>query len=139
MGKKEETHARIVDSAARMLRKSGYDGVSVADIMREAGLTHGGFYAHFADRDALVIEAMQTATEQSAKVLDGAPDVETIVARYLTDVHVKKPELGCALAALGTETRRQPAAVKAIATKSVEGLVARMKKVAPKLRDEDAQ
>lgn len=139
MGKKEETHARIVENAARMLRKDGYEGVSVADIMREAGLTHGGFYAHFDSRDALVVEAMEEATRQSAKTLEGVNDLETLVTRYLAEGQVKKPEQGCALAALGTETRRQGPAVKAIATRQVEGLLRLMKKVAPKTGDEEAR
>jgi len=127
MGKKEDTHARIVDHAAKALRASGYDGVSVADIMKEAGLTHGGFYAHFDSRDALVVEALEQATKQSVASLDDAKDLATIAERYLSDAHVKKPELGCALDALGSETRRQPAAVRKIATKNVAGFKKRLK------------
>src|SRR4051812_35369906 len=55
--RKEASHERIVDVAARAIRRSGYAGTGVADIMKEAGLTHGGFYAHFASRDALLAEA----------------------------------------------------------------------------------
>lgn len=139
MGKKEETHERIVENAARMIRKDGYDGVSVADIMKEAGLTHGGFYAHFDSKDALVVEALERATADSVKSIESSPDLATFAARYLSDVHCKKPENGCALAALGTETRRQPGAVKAIATSNVEGMIARMKRLSPKLSDDEAR
>ena len=121
MGKKEDTHARIVEHASKALRASGYDGVSVADIMREAGLTHGGFYAHFPSREALVVEALEEANRGSVASLAESEDLATLAERYLSDAHVKKPELGCALAALGSETRRQPAAVKKIASKNLAG------------------
>ena len=54
--RREATHERIVDAAARVLRRDGYAGVGVADVMKQAGLTHGGFYAHFGSRDALLVE-----------------------------------------------------------------------------------
>ena len=56
--RKEDTHNRIVEVAARAIRRNGYDGVGVAEVMKEAGLTHGGFYAHFDSRDALLVEAV---------------------------------------------------------------------------------
>ena len=68
-GRKELTHDRILDVAARAIRRAGYDGVGVADIMKEASLTHGGFYAHFASRNALLAEAVQRAGLDSEAVL----------------------------------------------------------------------
>ena len=65
-GRKQITHDRIVETAARVIRRSGFGGVGVADIMKEAGLTHGGFYAHFASRDALLCEAIERAGHDSA-------------------------------------------------------------------------
>ena len=62
---KAETHARIVRAAAVLLREKGVHGVGVAELMKEAGLTHGGFYAHFASRDALLHEALVAAMERS--------------------------------------------------------------------------
>ena len=59
--RKDVTHERIVAAAARAIRRSGYAGTSVADIMKEAGLTHGGFYAHFASREAMLAEAADRA------------------------------------------------------------------------------
>ena len=59
--KKEQTRERILRAAARAIRKHGYEGVGVADVMKEAGLTHGGFYAHFASRDALLAQAAEQA------------------------------------------------------------------------------
>src|SRR5260221_6574801 len=58
---KEATHERIVEAAARAIRRSGYDGTGVADIMKDAGLTHGGFYAHFPSREAMLAEAADRA------------------------------------------------------------------------------
>jgi AcrR family transcriptional regulator len=63
--RKEDTHERIVSVAARAIRRQGYAGVGVADVMKEAGLTHGGFYAHFDSRDALLVEALERAGRES--------------------------------------------------------------------------
>src|SRR5437763_15613144 len=65
---KQATHERIVEVAARAIRRSGYGGTGVADIMKEAGLTHGGFYAHFASREAMLAEAAERAGADSAAV-----------------------------------------------------------------------
>ena len=130
LGKKEETHERIVRTAAQAIRKNGYDGVSVADIMKEAGLTHGGFYAHFPSREALVVEALEHAVgetgAQLAQLMDAAPAGEAIAAlaeRYLGDAHARTPETGCAIAALGSDTPRQPAEVRAVLTRHVERMI----------------
>ena len=93
--RKEATHERIVDVAARAIRRSGYDGTGVADIMKEAGLTHGGFYAHFASRDALLAEAGDRAGAESvalaASIAAAAPAGEAlqrIMEAYLSDEHL---------------------------------------------------
>ena len=67
--RKEITHTRIVETAARAIRRSGYDGTGVADIMKEAGLTHGGFYAHFPSRDAMLAEADASFTDDFLAIL----------------------------------------------------------------------
>src|SRR5215510_12810811 len=72
--RKEDTHELILDVAARALRRDGYAGVRVADVMKEAGLTHGGFYAHFPSRDALLVEALGRAGRQSAAVVQRAAE-----------------------------------------------------------------
>ncbi len=68
---KEATHERIVEAAARAIRRSGYNGTGVADIMKDAGLTHGGFYAHFASREAMLAEAADRAGSRK-RGIDGA-------------------------------------------------------------------
>src|SRR3984893_10594148 len=99
--RKEETHERIVDAAARAIQRHGYAGVGVADVMKEAGLTHGGFYAHFDSREALVIEAfayaMDRGTERWRKLAEQTPPdkrLATIVGSYLTAVHRDDPGPG---------------------------------------------
>src|SRR5947208_17173240 len=67
--RKQDTHERILDVAARAIRRHGYAGVGVADVMKDAGLTHGGFYAHFESRDALLMEALERAGRESGDAL----------------------------------------------------------------------
>jgi TetR/AcrR family transcriptional repressor of nem operon len=122
---KLETHARIVRKASVRLREKGAHGVGVADLMKEAGLTHGGFYAHFDSREALVIEAfahaMDRSTERWRKLAEEtAPDkrLATIVDSYLTPVHRDDPGHGCAIPTLGAEIAREsPRTRKAFAAK----------------------
>ncbi len=124
--KKQDTHARIVRTAATAIRQHGFDGISVADLMDAAGLTHGGFYAHFASRDAMLAEALDAAASDAhtrlATVAAAAPPADALAAtvdHYLSDRHVAAPERGCALAALGSETARQSAPIRRIATRRV--------------------
>ena len=122
---KQETHARIVKKASVRLREKGAHGIGVADLMKEAGLTHGGFYAHFDSREALVIEAfayaMDRSTERWRKVAEETPPekrLATIVETYLTPVHRDDPGHGCAVPTLGAEIAREsPKTRKAFAAK----------------------
>ncbi|HXL13042.1 MAG TPA: TetR/AcrR family transcriptional regulator [Bradyrhizobium sp.] len=122
---KLETHARIVKKASVRLREKGAHGIGVADLMREAGLTHGGFYAHFDSREALVIEAFAHAMDRSAehwrKLTEQAPPEKrlgAIVDSYLTSAHRDDPGRGCAVPALGAEIAREsPKTRKAFAAK----------------------
>jgi AcrR family transcriptional regulator len=113
-GHKENVRARIVQAAARTLRGEGLDAVSIPRLMKAAGLTHGGFYAHFRDRDELVAEAVLCAANQTAEGTFAGDDrsAERTLAAYLSPEHVAHPELGCVLAALGTEGRRQKGPVR---------------------------
>src|SRR5256884_2013438 len=112
--RKEVTHERIVAAAARATRRTGYDGTGVAEIMKEVGLTHGGFYAHFASRDAMLAEAADRAGAESVatltRVAAAAPPQEALPAMipaHLSKEHVDGVETGCPVAALGSETPRQ--------------------------------
>jgi AcrR family transcriptional regulator len=137
-GKKQLTHERIVETAARALRRDGFGGVGVAEVMREAGLTHGGFYAHFASRDALLQEALERAGRDSAgrmaaalaaRPAHGASPFRTFVEPYLSGEHVHSPESGCPVAALAAELARQPAPVGAAGAERVRELVLAIRSV----------
>ncbi|MGO4721895.1 MULTISPECIES: TetR/AcrR family transcriptional regulator [unclassified Inquilinus] len=109
---KAASHDRIVRIAAARFRESGVDGLGVAELMQEAGLTHGGFYRHFASRDDLVAEAVEMALGHSRVQTtttrpDGAPrDYAEFVATYLDPAHRDDPANGCAVAALAGEAGR---------------------------------
>lgn len=128
--RKEATHDRIVEVAARAIRRSGYDGTGVADIMKEAGLTHGGFYAHFASRDALLAEAGDRAGAESvalaARVAASAPPgqaLQRMMQAYLSDEHMAGIETGCPVSALGSEMPRQAPEVRRAATVHIKEMI----------------
>ncbi|MES1164895.1 MAG: helix-turn-helix domain-containing protein [Verrucomicrobiota bacterium] len=128
-GHKEAVRARIVEAAARALRRDGINGVSIPALMKDVGLTHGGFYAHFQDRDELVAEAVETAAEHTAKDVfgDGIP-LEEALARYLSPDHLGAPAHGCVVAALGTEGARLAGPVGGAFSKAARGLLALVEK-----------
>lgn len=127
---KEATHARIVEVASRAIRRSGFDGTGVADIMKEAGLTHGGFYAHFASRDAMLAEATDfaatdalTQSARAAAVSHSMEPLASLMYAYLSKDHRDCCERGCPLAAVGSELYRQPAEVRQVATRRLKELI----------------
>jgi AcrR family transcriptional regulator len=118
--RKAQTHDRILEVAARAIRRGGYDGTGVADLMKEAGLTHGGFYAHFASRDAMLVEALQRAGRDSDALVaeriaqrraEGESAFSAVVNNYLQESHLAGVERGCTVAALSSEMSRQKDAV----------------------------
>ena len=127
---KEASHERIVHAAARAIRRSGYDGTGVADIMKEAGLTHGAFYAHFASREAMLAEAADRAGAESnavaASVIAAVPPNEALQALaqvYLSREHLASIETGCPLSALGSEMPRQSPEVRHAATRRIKEMI----------------
>jgi len=136
--RKEETHDRIVRAAARSIRRQGYAGVGVADVMKEAGLTHGGFYAHFGSRTALLAEATDRAGADGVAALRGialaAPPgrgLAALIDAYLSMEHVRAAEFGCPVAALGCEVPRQDREVRAAAGARIQDLLALIAELAP--------
>jgi TetR/AcrR family transcriptional repressor of nem operon len=128
--RKEATHERIVETAARAIRRSGYGGAGVADIMKEAGLTHGGFYAHFESRLGMLAEAADRAGADTVAFLAGvaaaAPpkqELDAMLRAYLSKEHVETAETGCAVAALGSEMPRQSAKVRRAATRRIKEMI----------------
>ncbi len=125
--RKETTHARIVETATRAIRRSGYSGTGVADIMKEAGLTHGGFYAHFSSRDEMLAEAASLAGAESVaiteQIFSNTPKAQRLWAlmqAYLSSEHTANIEMGCSLAALGSEMHRQSPEVRAASTQHIK-------------------
>lgn len=140
LSKKQITHDRIVEAAARAIRRGGFAGIGVADIMKEAGLTHGGFYAHFASRDALLCEALERAGSDSAarvakrsaqRQARGASAFRAFVEQYLSEAHLASVESGCPVAALVSEMPRQSTEVAEVAARRVRGLLATVKAALP--------
>lgn len=143
---KIETHARIVNKAATRLREKGLHGIGVADLMKDAGLTHGGFYAHFESREALVIEAFSETLDASIRnwresVQDVPPEkrLERLVANYLTARHRDTPARGCAVPTLGPDVvRESPKTRRAFAAK-VEEMIDAIAAMLPADSPEDAK
>lgn len=136
--RKELTHTRIVRTASRAIRRKGYDGISVADIMKEAGLTHGGFYAHFPSRTAMLAEAADCAGEDGIKQLSKAANavpaqkaLHALIDEYLTEEHVATPERGCPIVALGSEMPRQAPEVRHAATRRIKELIGLIERQMP--------
>jgi TetR/AcrR family transcriptional repressor of nem operon len=116
---KERTRARIVDEAAKAMREHGSEGMGVAALMGRAGLTHGGFYAHFSDRDDLVTNAIDRMFEDSRDLLrryldgvDPADGLRALIDAYLSDRARRTFERGCPIAALSQEAHRLPDAAR---------------------------
>ena len=117
-------------TAARAIRRNGYDGAGVAEIMKEAGLTHGGFYAHFDSREGMLAEAADRAGADGmavmARVAAAAPPskaLKAILRTYLSKEHLEAVETGCAIAALGSELPRQSPKVRRAATRRIKEMI----------------
>ncbi len=133
--KREQSHHRIVEAASRAVRRHGYAGVGVAEVMKEAGLTHGGFYAHFDSREALLVEAIEHAGAISSATLDeriaararetGKP-LQALIELYLSDEHLAHAEHGCVVGALASEIPRQQDVVREASKQRVDRLVRRV-------------
>jgi TetR/AcrR family transcriptional repressor of nem operon len=117
---KAKVRARILDEAATALRSAGTEGLSVANLMKRAGLTHGGFYAHFENRDDLVVHAVERMFEDSSALWarclageDKAPDLAALVDSYLSESAMRRHDRGCPLPWLSGEVPRLPPAAQA--------------------------
>jgi TetR/AcrR family transcriptional repressor of nem operon len=132
---KQNTRDRIVEAAAAAFRQNGADQVGVSEIMQEAGLTHGGFYAHFASKEDLLVEALRYASEEATELLEtespaegesGASRLLAAALTYLSSYHLEHAERGCPIAALGPELIRSSQKVRrgfaAGITRRLEGL-----------------
>ena len=127
---KDASHERIVVAAAKAIRRSGYSGTGVADIMKEAGLTHGAFYAHFTSREAMLAEAADRAGADSnavaASVIAAVPPdqaLHALMQAYLSKEHLVGIESGCPVSALGSEMPRQCTEVRRAATSRIKEMI----------------
>jgi TetR/AcrR family transcriptional repressor of nem operon len=132
---KERSHSRIVQEASLLLRAQGLDNTSVSDVMKAAGLTHGGFYRHFKSKGDLVTTALSFAVKDTMSGLDasftiaeGEAALRTYINLYLSMNHVRNPDTGCPLAALSVDAGRDDGAVRQVADQErqyVLGLLSR--------------
>jgi TetR/AcrR family transcriptional regulator, transcriptional repressor for nem operon len=136
-GHKAQARARIVETASREFRRRGTE-ISVVDLMKAEGLTHGGFYRHFKGKEALLIEAVEAALDQVASQLlnltEGAPRhiaLKRVIGFYLSEEHMAHPESGCALAALGTEIGRYPRRCRARIASAMDAYRLRLQGLLP--------
>lgn len=120
----DENRERIVSAASGLFRKRGFDGVSVGDLTKAAGFTHGGFYNHFKSKDALAAEALDTAFKTMAGHRERARDLAEMLTHYLSQAARRAPEKSCPAAALGSDTARQSGELKAVFADGVEQMIA---------------
>jgi TetR/AcrR family transcriptional repressor of nem operon len=144
---KELSRNRILDVAAKAIRRDGYAGVGVADVMKQAGLTHGGFYAHFESREAMLAGALERAAEGSAAAMinavlercaHGESPVTAMVETYLSEKFLASPETGCSVAALASEMPRQSGQLRDLSCRRVQGLLSLVEKTLPAEQVADA-
>ena len=126
---KIKTHQRIVRIASKRIRENGLEGVAIADLMKELGLTVGGFYKHFDSRDDLVLEALRGATGPWEKVIlaaeAGGPPVtyESLIDSYLNATHRDHPGNGCAMSALACDIARGSKQIRSVFTEWIKSSI----------------
>jgi TetR/AcrR family transcriptional repressor of nem operon len=142
---KAESKHRVLEVASRQIRENGIEALGVAECMRSAGLTHGAFYGHFASRDALILEALEHALNQSEQRLSSAAPrarhgsdspLASIAHAFLSESHAKNPGTGCVLCALAGEAQHANADVRALLTHYVQQLASRIAKAVGKNGEE---
>lgn len=132
----QENRERVIDAAARLFREKGFYGIGVADLMKSAGLTHGGFYGQFSSKDDLAAAACARALAETdrrwQRLMEKSADpLPEIVASYLSTTHRDHPEKGCALVALGGEVSRSEAPVRQAYTSGLRALIDRLAQLLP--------
>jgi len=141
-GHKERTREQIVETAARAFREGGLAETGIGELMGRTGLTHGGFYAHFPSKDALVAEACGAAVEQSwaqmhELVAQASPGEElaTFIRAYVSRTHRDDPGAGCLMPSLGSEMPRQDPAVRAAFTAQIRRVMENIEELMPPAPD----
>jgi TetR/AcrR family transcriptional regulator, transcriptional repressor for nem operon len=132
-----QNRERIIEVAARLFRERGFDGIGVADLMKSAGLTHGGFYGHFSSKEDLMAQACARALEGSLATLHhvaeqgGENSLSAIASAYLSPAHRDRPGEGCVLAALGAEAARHGSPVRSAFTRGVRSALDMLTRLVP--------
>jgi TetR/AcrR family transcriptional repressor of nem operon len=134
---KAETHTRIVKVAAKRFRELGLEGIGVADVMKEAGVTVGGFYKHFGSRDELVVEALAAAFKDLDVWEEHTADMAHLLQNYLTEAHRDAPGTGCAMGALVGDMTRGSKSARALYTARVKRSLAFFSALLPSNRRSD--
>jgi TetR/AcrR family transcriptional repressor of nem operon len=126
-----QNRERVLDTAAQLFRQKGFDGIGVADLMKSAGLTHGGFYGQFASKEDLMAQACTRAFERvlgawrqmALRDDDAAATLRQVTQSYLSPAHRDHPEGGCVVAALGAESARQGPALRRAVTQGIRAQI----------------
>jgi len=126
------SHDRILEAAARTMRRDGYAGAGVATVMKQAGLTHGGFYAHFDSREAMLAEAIDYDSQNhddslrqrmQTRIGEGASPFRALVEEYLSERHLLESDRGCAVAALASEMVRTDGLLRAASGRKIQRFI----------------
>ncbi len=131
-----ENRKRVLDVAGKLFRERGFDGVGVADLMKQAGLTHGGFYGQFGSKEDLIIEALSRAFDENidrwsevakqAERKETGSAIKAITTAYLSKTHRDQPSIGCVMASLGVDVARQSPTVRDHLTSGFRAFVSSM-------------
>ena len=133
----EQNRERVLEAAARLFREKGFDGIGVADLMKDAGLTHGGFYAQFESKEDLAAQACARAMEESAqrweRLVEKHPKkpLQAIAESYLSTRHRDGAGAGCTFATLGAEAPRRHPAMRRVFTEGLRVKLARLESLLP--------
>lgn len=123
-----ENRRRILSEASRLFREKGFEAVSVAEVMKAAGLTHGGFYGHFSSKEDLLAHAIEHAATEKAGSESSLPG---FLAAYLSSAHRDDAGGGCPIAALAADVRLRPADTRSAMTASIRAQIERIEAVMP--------
>ncbi|HEY0647853.1 TetR/AcrR family transcriptional regulator [Phenylobacterium sp.] len=118
-----QNRERVVEAASALFRERGFDGVAVADLMRAAGFTHGGFYNHFPTKEALATESLTRAFDDMAAVRAKSADMAEMLSGYLSNAARRAPGKTCPAAALAGDVARQPAPVRTAFADGVDAMI----------------
>jgi TetR/AcrR family transcriptional repressor of nem operon len=128
----EKNRQRVVAKASKLFRESGFDGISVSDLMKAAGFTHGGFYNHFESKDELAGEALDYAFRQMDELREGMPTLDEFITSYLSEEARNAPGSTCPAAALAGEVARHSDDIKSVFAEGVERMIVSIADLLPK-------